>query len=114
MSLEMLGIPNCNTIKKAKTYLEQKGVTYSFRDVRKNPLSQEEWASLVDQDVEGKLINTKSPSFRKAGVSKDDLNRESKIEVLKNHPTAMKRPTMVKDGKLAISGFSESAFDSFS
>ena len=108
--LEMLGIPNCDTVRKARKYLEEKEITYTFRDIRKEPLSAEEWRRLVDQDASNQLINTRSPSFRKTGVSKDELDAARKVDVLLEQPTSMKRPTLVRDDALVASGFQEAVY----
>lgn len=110
-SIEVLGIPNCSTVKKALRYLDDKGVTYHFRDVRATPLSSDEWRVLAEQDVEGKLVNTRSPSFRKTGANASALDLDTKVAVLSEQPTAMKRPTLVIDGKSVAWGFKEDQFD---
>ena len=63
----MYGIPNCDSIKKAKEHLKKRNVDFQFRDVRKEPLSDTEWKSLLKQDKDNLLVNAKSPNFRKNG-----------------------------------------------
>ncbi len=111
--LTMLGIPNCDTVRKAKTFLETNDVAFQFRDIRKNPLDEAEWRALAETDAEGKLINTRSPSFRKTGVGANELDAARKVEVLLAQPTAMKRPAMVQDGQLKSVGFSQDLFQSY-
>lgn len=108
--LQMLGIPNCDTVKKARKFLEQHQVPFHFRDLRKEPLDGDAWSRLIAQDQEGKLINTRGPSFRKAGIPKDELNPENSRELLLAHPTAMKRPVMVEGETLRSIGFKEDLF----
>lgn len=111
LKLELLGIPNCNTVKKARTFLEERDVAFNFRDLRKQPLDAAEWRAIVDQDQDGSLINTRGPSFRKTGVSKDQLgDPEIVTEMLLQTPTAMKRPAVLIDGKLWGVGFKEEQF----
>lgn len=112
VKLELLGIPNCNTVKKARTFLDEREVTFHFRDLRKAPLQAEEWRALVDQDKDGTLVNTRGPSFRKTGVPKDQLDNPDVVtDLLLNTPTAMKRPAVLIDGKLWGVGFKEEQFD---
>jgi len=106
----MLGIPNCDTIKKAKKFLEANRVDFQFRDLRKEPLAEEEWRGLAKGDEDDKLINTRSPSFRKTGLKPADLDEDNKVKVLLAQPTAMKRPAMLVDGQLRTVGFSEDLF----
>ena len=112
--LTMLGIPNCDTIKKAKKHLQQREVPFEFRDLRKQPLSIEEWRVLVEQDREDKIVNTRGPSFRKLGVDKAELDGDKKVEVLNTQPTTMKRPVMLRDNQLLSIGFSEEVFNQLS
>ncbi|MDJ0840130.1 MAG: Spx/MgsR family RNA polymerase-binding regulatory protein [Acidobacteriota bacterium] len=111
--LTMLGIPNCDTVKKARKHLEANQVPFQFRDLRKQPLDREEWAGLIAQDDSGKLINTRGPSFRKAGIPKEELNPGNSLQVLLEHPTAMKRPVMTEDGRLLSIGFSPEIFQAY-
>ena len=107
--LTMLGIPNCDTIRKAKKYLEAHEIDYQFHDIRKQPLDGETWRKLAREDQEGKLVNTRGPSFRKLGIT-GELNEDTIVEVLTSTPTAMKRPVMLQDGALQSIGFSEAIF----
>ena len=87
-------------------------MTYTFRDLRKEPLDADEWRPLIEGDQEGVLINTRSPTFRKTGYKAADLTNEIRLEVLLSAPTAMKRPALVRDGALLSVGYNEAFFDS--
>lgn len=105
MSYVLMGIPNCSTVKKARVHLEEQNTPFSFRDLRKQPLSADEWRALADQDNAGTLVNTRSPSFRKTGVSAKELDAETKVKVLLEQPTAMKRPALLRDQTLLHVGY---------
>lgn len=112
--LTMLGIPNCDTVKKARKFLDANNVPFIFRDIRKDPLDSKEWEALITGDTAGTLINTRSPSFRKTGYKAADMDTDArKLEVLQAQPTAMKRPAMVQDGALLGTGFSEEVFTNY-
>lgn len=106
----MLGIPNCDTVRKARKYLDQHQVRYRFRDIRKEPLSTAEWRVLVASDASGRLVNTRSPSFRKTGLKAVDLNHGKRVAVLTDTPTVMKRPVILRDNQVVAVGFSEASF----
>ena len=108
--LTMLGIPNCDTIRKARRFLESLGIAYRFRDVRQEPLSDDEWRELLAQREPGELVNVKSPSFRKTGIRTAALDRHSAVAVLREQPSAMKRPVMLAGGRVAAVGFSEEGY----
>lgn len=104
--LTILGIPNCDQVKKARRFLERHGRAFTFRDVRRQPLSQSEWRDLLDQDGQRKLINTRAPSFRKTGVAPGDLNPSTALQLLTSDPTIMKRPVLLRGRTLVSIGFS--------
>ena len=108
--LTMLGIPNCDTVRKARRWLEERDIAYRLRDVRKQPLSTDEWRNLLTQDREGKLLNTRGPSFRESGLTAAELTADTRLQVLDEHPTAMKRPVMLAGDRLLGIGFSEELF----
>ncbi|CAM2006889.1 arsenate reductase family protein [Acanthopleuribacter pedis] len=112
MSYVLLGIPNCSTVKKARVHLEEKSVPFSFRDLRKQPLGADEWRALVDQDDTGTLINTRSPSFRKTGQPAKGLDAETKVKVLLEQPTAMKRPALLRENTLLQVGYDADFYNS--
>lgn len=113
MGLVMLGIPNCDTVKKARVFLEENKIDYKFRNLKKEPLSKEEWKKLISQDKEDKLINTRGPSFRKTGLNKEDLTAVNKLEILLENPSIMKRPTLLKVDKIQSIGFSVEEFSKY-
>ena len=89
----LYGIPTCDTCKKAIKALEGAGRTVTFRDIRADPLTPEEWAAPLAEFGDG-LVNRKSTTWR--GLS--DWLRESEAEAqLAAQPTLMKRP-LIRDG----------------
>lgn len=108
---KLFGIPNCSTVRKARIFLEEKGIAFEFRDIRKEELNKKEWEALVKIDSQERLINTSSPSFRKLEIPKDELTSiKKKTEVLLAAPTAMKRPLLVKNSKILSYGFEEDIY----
>ncbi|MEC9283424.1 MAG: arsenate reductase family protein [Bdellovibrionota bacterium] len=110
--LVMLGIPNCDTVRKARQKLEELGLEFQFRDLRKEELSAKEWKNLISQDSEGKLINTKSPNFRKSGFSKEDMDKDkNKLALLLEKPTLMKRPNLLLNDEIYCIGYDEEKYE---
>lgn len=109
--LKVYGIPNCSTVRKARNFLEDKGFEYEFRDIRKEELSKKEWEALAKADKESRLVNTKSPSFRKLEIPKEEVSTiKAKVDVLLQAPTCMKRPLLVKSNKILSYGFEEEVY----
>lgn len=109
--LTMLGIPNCDQVRKARKYLAEKGLDFVFRDIRKDPLSTAEWQLLITHDTNDLLVNTRSPSFRKTGFKAADMNPATKLEALLAQPTAMKRPLLCREGHILMAGFKPAQVD---
>lgn len=89
----LYGIPTCDTCKKAHKALEAAGHVVSFRDIRKDPLSEAEIAEIVGEFGD-RIINKQSTTYR--GFS--DFLRESEAEAqIAAQPTVMKRPLIKAD-----------------
>ena len=100
--ITLTGLPTCDTCKKARKALEADGHDVTFRDLRADPLSEDEWAALVAEFGDS-LVNRKSTTWR--GLS--DWLRESEPEVqLAAQPTLMKRP-LLSDGTRHTLGWSD-------
>jgi Spx/MgsR family transcriptional regulator len=108
----VLGIKNCDTVRKARRLLEARGVQAEFRDIRDRPLSDPEWRALIRADESSRLVNTRSPSFRGSGLDKRLLDDETKLDLLRQTPTAMKRPVLLRDGELFAIGFDRELYPS--
>lgn len=94
----LYGISTCDTCKKARISLKAAGYDVNFRDVRGEPLSEEEWTFLLNE-FGSALINQKSTTYR--GLSM--WLRESEADVqLVAHPTLMKRPILQDGDKLTM------------
>lgn len=89
----LYGIPTCDTCKKALKALEGAGHQVTFRDIRKDPLTEREIAEIVTE-FGGRVINKSSTTYR--GFS--DFLRESEPEAqIAAQPTVMKRPVIKSD-----------------
>lgn len=86
----LLGLPSCDTCRKAKKALEEKGLDVTFRDVREDPLSAAELAKYL-QSFGDALLNTRSTTWR--GLSEDD-RKAPPLDLLQAHPALMKRPVI--------------------
>ena len=98
-ALTLYGIPTCDTCKKAIKALTAAGRTVTFRDVRADPLSEEEWAPLL-AEFGTNLVNTKSTTYR--GLS-DWLKASEADAQLAAQPTVMKRPVIVDGDAMYLS-----------
>lgn len=94
----LYGIPTCDTCKKALKALAAAGHEVSFRDLRAEPLSEDEWAPLI-AEFGDRLINKTSPSYR----SFNDFLKASDTDAqLLANPTVMKRPLIREGAKMTL------------
>jgi arsenate reductase len=110
MSITIYGIKACDTMKKARTWLDDHGVTYGFHDYKAVGVDREHlerWAGQVGWEV---LLNRSGTTFRKLpDADKADLNRDKAIALMLAQPSMIKRPVLDVDGKLLV-GFKPEAY----
>lgn len=111
-ALKLYGIPNCNTVKKARDWLENHDVTYEFHDFKKHGVSTQLIENWLAQLPHEKLINRAGLTWRglddnrKAGI----INNASAIALMQAKTSAIKRPILEKDGKILCLGFDETQY----
>lgn len=102
-AVTMFGIKNCDTIKKARTWLEAKGVTYRFHDYKAEGVEKaalERWAKEVSWEI---LLNRAGTTFR--GLPEADkagLTEKKAIALMVKQPSMIKRPVLDVGGKLIV------------
>ena len=105
-SIQIYGIKNCDTVKKALVYLNNRDVNYQFIDFRKNPISQQVLIKIVESVGWELLINKRSTTYR--SLSEEEKTNINYDLVLKL-PTLIKRPVLVQDENIMV-GFSEKRY----
>ncbi len=105
MSLQIYGIPNCGTCKKAFKWLEDNGVGYEFINTKENPPSQEMIQSWVDSLGSKPMRNTSGQSYRSLSDEKQTWTDEQWIEAFSKDAMLLKRPLFVKDETAVLVGF---------
>lgn len=95
------GIPNCDTVKKARAWLTEQGVDYQFHDFKKQGVPAGRlpgWLQAVGRD---KLLNTRGTTWRKldADVQARAGDDAGAMGVMQEHPSVIKRPVAEWDGK---------------
>ncbi|MDB5733799.1 MAG: arsenate reductase-like protein [Alphaproteobacteria bacterium] len=97
------GIPNCDTMKKARTWLEAHGIAHDFHDYKKLGIDKatlEGWAKKVGWEV---LVNRAGTTFRKLpDADKDGLTQTKAIALMLAQPGMIKRPVLDVKAKLTV------------
>ena len=107
MPLQIYGIPNCGTCKKAFKWLEANGVDYEFINTKDNPPTREMLQSWVDTLGTKPMRNTSGQSYRALGDQKQTWTDQQWIEAFAKDAMLLKRPLFVKDGTAVVVGFRE-------
>lgn len=112
MTITVYGIPNCDTVKKARTWLEGKGIAYTFHDYKKqgaDPARIAEWIAAAGRD---KVVNRAGTTFRKLSeVDQRALTGDGAPDVLAANTSVIKRPIVEHPGGLLV-GFKEAEWSS--
>lgn len=104
MAITIYGIPNCDTMKKARTWLDEHGVAYDFHDYKKAGIDRERlegWAKKVGWET---LLNRAGTTFRKLpDADKQGLTEKKAITLMQAQPSLIKRPVLdLGRGKLLV------------
>ncbi|MGB1289837.1 MAG: ArsC family reductase [Porticoccaceae bacterium] len=106
----LYGISNCDTVKKAKSWLEENNLDYHFHDFRKQGLESaiiQDWLSQIDWQ---KLLNKRSTTWRNLDAkTQQSVNAENIIQLLVENPTLIKRPVLKVNGIINI-GFNADTY----
>lgn len=106
----LYGIKNCDSVKKAKKWLEQENIPYQFHDFREdgfNAILLQELLELTDLTA---LLNKRSTTFRNLSDEiKTNLTEDVMSEIILAQPTLIKRP-LLKHSKVLLVGFKESQY----
>jgi arsenate reductase (glutaredoxin) len=109
--ITMYGIPNCDTVKRARTWLGERGVDYVFHDFKKAGVERaqvERWVEAAGWEV---VLNRAGTTFRKlADADRAGLDRERAVALMLAHPSAIKRPVVEHAGGVEI-GFKPERYE---
>lgn len=106
------GIPNCNTVKKALTWLDENGFRYEFHDFKKKGITAEKLTDWCTAFGSEKVLNKKGSTWRKLTEEEQEqtLSKAGAISILRKYTSAIKRPVIEKNGKAVLIGFDEVAY----
>lgn len=107
MSIQVYGIPNCGTCKKALKWLEDNGIEYEFINTKEQPPTREMIQTWVESLGSKPMRNTSGQSYRALGDKKQNWTDQQWIEAFAQDVMLLKRPLFVKDGTAVLVGFRE-------
>lgn len=103
MTVQVYGIKNCDTMKKARRFLDDKGVAYAFHDYKVEGIDRarlEGWVRTVGWEV---LLNRSGTTFRKLPeAEREGLTEKKAIELMLAQPSMIKRPVVEAGARLLV------------
>lgn len=108
------GIKNCDSMKKAFTWLDERDIYYEFHDYKKAGVPRDrlvEWCRAVGWKT---LLNNKGSTWRKLSSEQQDISTQSKaIATMLEYPSIIRRPVVETPGGQLLIGFDPTIFESF-
>lgn len=113
MTVTLYGIKNCDTMKKARTWLDQNGIAYAFHDYKVSGVSREQLQRWCDALGWETVLNRAGTTFRSLpGEAKEGLDTDKAITLMEEQPSMIKRPLMEAGGRY-IAGFKPDIYRAF-
>jgi arsenate reductase len=111
MATTIYGIKNCDTMKKARAWLDAKGVAYHFHDYKAAGIAKEKlkgWSDKLGWEV---LLNRAGTSFKKLpDADKEGITEKKALALMLAQPSMIKRPVLEAGGKLLV-GFKAEVYE---
>ena len=112
MSVTLYGIKNCDTVKKARKWLDTNSVPYTFHDFRDDGINKKLVNDFLKQIDTETLINKRGTTWRKLSDEEKEIkNKAHAVELMVEYPTIIKRPVLETKNKITV-GFSEETYKS--
>lgn len=109
--LTIYGIRACDTMKKARAWLDDHGLAYDFHDYKAKGIDRDRLAAWVEHMGWEPLLNRAGTTFRKLPeAEKQDLDAARAIALMLAQPSMIKRPVLDVDGRLLV-GFKPEAYE---
>jgi len=110
----LYGIPNCDTIKKARKWLQDNDIEYRFHNYKSDGVPEKKLKTWVKQVGWETLLNRRGTTWRKLDdAAKANVTEKSAIQLMLDNPSIIKRPVLEIGGKITV-GFSDSEYRQFS
>lgn len=111
MPVTLYGIRNCDTMKKAWTWLDGHSIAYGFHDYKKAGIDRAHLERWCDEAGWEKVLNRAGMTFRKLpDADKTDLTQEKAIELMLAQPSMIKRPVLETNGTITL-GFKPETYE---
>ena len=101
--MKLYGIKNCDTVKKARKWLDDNGIDYEFHDFKKDGLNGDllsRWEQAVGWEL---LLNRRGTTWRNLPEEvRDTISAQSAHQIMQENPSIIKRPVVERDGQVSV------------
>lgn len=108
--ITLYGIPNCNTVSKARKWLTENNIDYQFHNFKKDGLNQQiinKWVDALGWEV---LLNKRGTTWRKlSDEMKADIDRDKAVSIMLDNTSIIKRPVLDVNGTFHV-GFKDEQY----
>jgi arsenate reductase len=113
MKVKVFGIPNCGSVKKARTFLEENNIEYDFHDYKKEGISAEQLQKWCKEFGWETVLNRKGMTWRNLDEATKlaVTDQESAVKLMTQQTSAIKRP-VIESAKGNLIGFDENQYQS--
>jgi arsenate reductase len=106
MPVTIYGIKNCDTMKKARAFLDKKGVAYAFHDYKTEGIERAKLETWIKKAGWESVLNRAGTTFRKLpDKDKDDVTEKKAVALMLAQPSMIKRPVLELGGGKVLIGF---------
>ncbi len=111
MSIILYGIKNCDTVKKARRWLEAQQIEYAFHDFRVDGLTKDMLRDIVKHVDWEILLNKRGTTWRRLSENqKQGISKQKAIALMYENPALIRRPVLNYEGEFLV-GFSENKYE---
>jgi Spx/MgsR family transcriptional regulator len=109
--VKIYGIPNCDTMKKARQWLSNHGIDYEFHNYKKAGVDERQLTQWIESIGWEALLNRRSTTWRQLDDAvKSNIDKASAIRIMLQTPSIIKRP-LLDDGRNLYLGFKATEYD---
>ena len=103
MTVTLYGIPNCDTVRKARAWLDERGTAFTFHDYKKAGADPDKIAGWIAKAGMARVLNKAGTTFRNLpDAAKADLTTGKAVALMAEHPSTIKRPIVEYDDGLLV------------
>ena len=107
----LYAIPNCDTVKKARTWLAGRGIAYQFHDYKKKGIDRPTIERWLTQKPWEELVNRAGTTWKKLPDGEKPTSIEGAITLMLEKPSVIRRPLIEANGQLVAVGFKADAYE---